>query len=817
MKNLSLLIFASLFLFNSFAQVDDQSKRPTEPLCFEIVSHSLNFKSLPEISFYKSKNNWQYIIDTTWGPGLPLAEKQQIFNAYATSIREQFDGFESLQMNLNSWDSLRVHYDSMIDDSTSKGGFSAIMTRFSMEFHDLHTYAYDDSVVFSPLNPGIPVLILGSYSLTVEHFGAVITALPDSSLLILRTLSGHPLNLEPGDILLGYEGIPWKILVNELLDAGLPIVGRWGGAPSAYTDEILLGAGLNWHLFDTIDILKHSTGDTVHLSVNPLLNLPPINMLNNEQLPIPGISFPDYHSGQYVSYGIIEGTNIGYIYLTHEVEGISDQQFYEAITALFETDALIIDMRLNFGGWAFFNSSLQLLFNDSHLTIEDAYRCNINDFTLCPSGNSNVFRVPGIPNTLYDRPIAVLLGPTCVSMGDITAQRLKYHPMVRFFGKSSAASLGDNVFIANYPDWTIRYSISDMFHVSEPGAYLNRTEFPINYPVWFNPDDVANGYDTVVEEALEWINNLVYGHNVTTNRNYLVPGSDSVIISATIENPNSHSVSSKIYIRDLENTLIDSLELIETEIGSIWEGSWVAVNYEEFFKLEIKASDQTTGDTFKIDNVARVTTIGPIVITDYYFTSQDTTPGAGDLIICKIKLKNQSATFTVPDVKATVVCEDTLVTITSSLFTIGDLSPGEEKEGSGLLMFNLDENCPHNYTISFDVKIMSEGWGFWQDDFDIITGIDDAEQIPIKYSLYQNYPNPFNPSTKIKYSIPQDSKVMIKVFDILGNKIETLVNEEKKAGTYEITWNAVRLPSGVYFYQIKSGDFIDAKKMVLMK
>jgi hypothetical protein len=85
------------------------------------------------------------------------------------------------------------------------------------------------------------------------------------------------------------------------------------------------------------------------------------------------------------------------------------------------------------------------------------------------------------------------------------------------------------------------------------------------------------------------------------------------------------------------------------------------------------------------------------------------------------------------------------------------------------------------------------------------------------FKLEQNYPNPFNPNTKMKYSIPQSSNVIIKVFDLLGNKIETLVNEEKQVGNYEITWYAEDVPSGVYFYQLKAGSFVETKKMVLMK
>jgi hypothetical protein len=101
-------------------------------------------------------------------------------------------------------------------------------------------------------------------------------------------------------------------------------------------------------------------------------------------------------------------------------------------------------------------------------------------------------------------------------------------------------------------------------------------------------------------------------------------------------------------------------------------------------------------------------------------------------------------------------------------------------------------------------------------DSDWIVAVEEEMQ-PIEFNLNQNYPNPFNPSTKIKYSIPQSSKVVIKVFDILGNEIETLVNEEKPAGTYEITWYADQLPSGVYFYKMQANDFINSKKMILIK
>ena len=98
-----------------------------------------------------------------------------------------------------------------------------------------------------------------------------------------------------------------------------------------------------------------------------------------------------------------------------------------------------------------------------------------------------------------------------------------------------------------------------------------------------------------------------------------------------------------------------------------------------------------------------------------------------------------------------------------------------------------------------------------------IVSVEDEQEIILSFQLYQNYPNPFNPSTKISYSVPTASEVTLRVFDILGNEISTLVNEEKPAGKYEVKFDATSLPSGAYFYQLKAGSFIQTKKMILMK
>ncbi|MBS4034202.1 MAG: T9SS type A sorting domain-containing protein [Ignavibacterium sp.] len=99
--------------------------------------------------------------------------------------------------------------------------------------------------------------------------------------------------------------------------------------------------------------------------------------------------------------------------------------------------------------------------------------------------------------------------------------------------------------------------------------------------------------------------------------------------------------------------------------------------------------------------------------------------------------------------------------------------------------------------------------------------VDSDVSAPIEFTLEQNYPNPFNPSTTIKYSIPELSFMTIKIYDVLGSELAILVNEEKPVGSYELSWSAVNLSSGVYFYQLSAkggaGSYLETKKMILIK
>ncbi len=99
----------------------------------------------------------------------------------------------------------------------------------------------------------------------------------------------------------------------------------------------------------------------------------------------------------------------------------------------------------------------------------------------------------------------------------------------------------------------------------------------------------------------------------------------------------------------------------------------------------------------------------------------------------------------------------------------------------------------------------------------VVVGVENPQELPKSFALNQNYPNPFNPSTVISYDLPVKGDVTLKIYDVLGREVATLVNEKQNAGSYKVTFNASKLSSGVYFYQLQAGSFSSVKKLILMK
>ncbi len=127
------------------------------------------------------------------------------------------------------------------------------------------------------------------------------------------------------------------------------------------------------------------------------------------------------------------------------------------------------------------------------------------------------------------------------------------------------------------------------------------------------------------------------------------------------------------------------------------------------------------------------------------------------------------------------------------------------------------------YTLAIDkygnkwIGTISGGLAVYKENGIVTSNQEPAFSKPSEFHLFQNFPNPFNPATTIQFSVPEKDYVTIKVFDIMGREVTTLVNEYKASGEYKVEFNASDLPSGIYFYKLQSGDFISSRKLILLK
>jgi len=465
------------------------------------------------LAIHRTAEDWAALIDATWGPGMASAAQVDLFDEWWDAIDRGYGAFHNLDIDLEA---IRSRYRPEIEGGVSRGRLAAIMNHFALALKDCHTFITDRDVTWGTLaEPGVPLMVVGPLPGN-DRFGAALTLLPNDTLLVFRALPDHPLGLEPGDIVLGYDGVPWSELYRELLEAELPIqlIWVWGSTDESMHHCMMASAGLNWHLFDTIDIIKHATGEIVHLPTAPLAEVSEI-VLGNEQLPVPGVPMPDYFEDDWVSWGIVEGTDIGYVYVASwawEAQYQIREQFYEAIHALmfqFDTSGLILDFRLNTGGGADQpRDGFALLFDSDVYTIAYELRVEGSDDHLemrrHPTLTPAYLMIQGDPSSYYDRPIAALIGPGSVSAGDVHTQRLLVHPMVRTFGKPSNGgfTLNDN------PDvgarwWTSR--ATGCAYTVDGHHYLAHRGVEPDEEVWLTPNDVAAGRDTVVEAAIAWI------------------------------------------------------------------------------------------------------------------------------------------------------------------------------------------------------------------------------------------------------------------------------------------------------------------------
>ncbi len=455
---------------------------------------------------------WRSIIDASWGDGLDTSAKLALFDTWWNEIDTRFGAFHGIDLDLNA---LRDRYRPEIEAGVSKGRFSGIMTQFTYQLKEMHTYLFDIPLRNTSMNKGVPMLSLGLYG-NNRRFGALLTPLEDSTLVVYEALSGHPIGLERGDLVLGYDGVRWKDIYPRLFEAELPL---FLNPVHASTDEgnyhyAMQSAGLNWHLFDTLDVVKYSSGDTLHFDTNLLSNLTPV-IWGKEQIPPPGVPWPSRTQGNRVGWGIIDNTNIGMVTVTSwsfDAQFDIRAKFENAVDDMMnvhDADGIIFDFRYNTGGGALAREGLQLLFNEAVPTVGFDRRVagSADHFVMEPDPlrrEANLV-IQGSSGSYYAKPIAILIGPGSISAGELEARRMSFHSLARIFGlPAGGGNTGSDFISIGDSNWFVSRANSAQYLASNR-EYITRTALQPDERVWFERDDVAQGVDTVIKAAMDWI------------------------------------------------------------------------------------------------------------------------------------------------------------------------------------------------------------------------------------------------------------------------------------------------------------------------
>ena len=313
------------------------------------------------------------------------------------------------------------------------------------------------------------------------------------------------------------------------------------------------------------------------------------------------------------------------------------------------------------------------------------------------------------------------------------------------------------------------------------------------------------------------IDNPPYISDASLSLRYCRPLLDTVKITVVETNPDKHTSNVFAKVLTSNDILINEIELDQLDT-SFTASIFFNTENEEFYKILLHQEGQDIPSKIFFGNSLRFTTAGPVIFDSVLIKKQFTNYAVRPFV------HNAGSIAKIKNASLKLICNDPWVkSIGNSVAPLPDLSPNISAGISTWSSISYTDSIFPGY-FNFKVEIRSDNFTYWTDSMkvNVITGIEEELSLPTAFKLEQNYPNPFNPSTKISYAIPlsggaRGGLVTLKVYDALGNEIATLVNEEKPVGSYEIEFSVEELSSGVYFYQLKAGEFIETKKMILLR
>ena len=309
------------------------------------------------------------------------------------------------------------------------------------------------------------------------------------------------------------------------------------------------------------------------------------------------------------------------------------------------------------------------------------------------------------------------------------------------------------------------------------------------------------------------------------DRTYARKNIDTVLFRTKFSNIYNHPFTPQLIYINSDTTQIDSITLFDDgKHGDIISGDEIYGGFippqqaEDFYRFAVSIIDKQNNKYFIIPDSSRFTTAGPVTVDSVTYLK-----GPFNSYYINPFVKNHGNTFNIKNVTIKMLSNDPWV-LKIKDSKLSNIPPDTSIASNIWSLINYDSSFPGYFNIKFE--IMSDGYTYWTDSVKVIiptVGIDEQMRRPLSFNLEQNYPNPFNPSTTIKYALPFESSVEIKIYNMIGQKIEEIEEGIKEAGYHNVVWQPKDLSSGVYFYliNVKSTDgknnYSKTLKMLYMK
>jgi hypothetical protein len=462
------------------------------------------------------------LVDSFWGDAPAEGDRIALFNDVWNAAAEMFGGFAQVDAD---WDTVGEAGLAAVTEATSEGRFYQIMNSLFLTLGDGHSALAskrilglsDEEVaalgdlfsVSTPFRPPLeerpPLFWLED---RVSTIGACVTLAADGeSLVVYRVTADNPAGLAPGDRIVGYDGATWQRILPAIDACALPVVGRTASNDESRCLQRMGAVVNNAHLFEHLDVVRRGSSELEQIPTDGLIGY--VSDLScTDQIGVEGVEPPCggweecyglESSAPTATWGVLPNTNIGYIYLYSWKSG---EDFIEAVEALWDTDAMVIDQRNGIGGSKFMDG-VSILFGPDPPAV-------VAEIHLSPDSISDsTWEYPNTYETPYDHPIAVLTGPQMGSGGDLFPWSMSFYPHSRRFGRTTDGRFSSAVHVWSGA-WDpysqdLQAGMSNTVFLDEDGESLFGSIQQPETPVWLTEDDIAAGRDTVVEAALDWI------------------------------------------------------------------------------------------------------------------------------------------------------------------------------------------------------------------------------------------------------------------------------------------------------------------------